>query len=177
MLAHRESGELAKQLIAETLAKQGVSEGQLVIHADRGSAPASKTVAQLYADLGVTPSHSRPQVSNDNPFSEAQFKTMKYQPSYPSRFGSYEDGLAYCRRFFPWYNDEHRHSGIAMLTPSDVHHGRAAMRLAERQRVLDAAYHAHPERFVHGQPQAPELPKAVWINPPEDKTRSEVNLH
>lgn len=176
MLAHRESGELAAELIEETCAKQGVEAGELVIHADRGSAPASKTVLQLYADLGVTPTHSRPRVSNDNPFSESQFKTLKYQPAYPDRFGSFEHAHSYARAFFGWYNQHHRHSGIAMLTPEVVHYGRAEEILAERQRVLDIAYAAHPERFVNGRPIVPKLPEAVWINPPEDKTRSEIEL-
>ncbi len=177
MLAHRESGELAAQLVEETCEKQGIDRGQLSIHADRGSAPKSKTLAQMFVDLGVTASHSRPHVSNDNPFSEAQFKTLKYQGDYPDRFGSYEHGLSYCRAFFPWYNTTHRHSGIAMLTPADVHHGRVAEVLAARQRTLDAAYQAHPERFVNGPSVVQELPEAVWINPPEDKSRTEVELH
>ena len=177
MLAHRESGELAARLVADTCAKQGIEPGQLTVHADRGSAPKSKTLAQMFADLAVDASHSRPRVSNDNPFSEAHFKTLKYQPDYPERFGGYDHGLTYCRVFFPWYNDEHRHSGIAMLTPADVHYGRAADVLAERQRVLDAAFAAHPERYVNKRPTVQSLPDAVWINPPEDKTRSEIELH
>jgi len=176
MLAHVESGELAARLIEDSCDKHGVERGALTIHADRGSAPKSKTVAQLLADLDVTPSHSRPRVSNDNPFSEAQFKTLKYQPTYPSRFGSYEHALAYSRHFFRWYNDHHRHAGIAMLTPADVHYGRADDVLAARQRVLDTAYAARPERFVNGPPTAPALPAAVWINPPEDKARKEIAL-
>ncbi len=177
MLAHREDGELAAELVRESYEKQGVEPGQVIVHADRGSAPTAKTLAQLCADLGVDQSHSRPYVSDDNPFSEAQFKTFKYQPGYPDRFGSYEDALAYCRRFFPWYNTDHRHSGIAFLTPEVVHHGRAAEVLAQRQQVLDVAHTAHPERFVNQAPRAPTLPKAVWINPPEDKTRREITLH
>jgi putative transposase len=176
MLAHRESGELAARLVEETCVKQNVEAGQLVVHADRGSAPKSKSLAQMLTDLGVEASHSRPRVSNDNPFSESQFKTYKYQPEYPDRFGSYEHALSYSRNFFDWYCNHHRHSGIAMLTPADVHYGRAAAVLAERQNVLDAAYAAHPERFVKGPPKVPSLPQAVWINPPEDKTRSEVHL-
>lgn len=177
MLAHRESGKLAARLVEETCAKQCIDPGTLIIHADRGSAPKSKTVSQMFADLGVEPSHSRPHVSNDNPFSEAQFKTLKYRPSYPDRFGSYEHALAYCRDFFPWYNGHHRHAGIAMLTPEVVHHGRAAEALADRQRLLDAAYAANPERFVNGPPVIESLPSAVWINPPENKARTEVQLH
>lgn len=177
MLAHRESGELAKELVRESYEKQRVEPGQVIVHADRGSAPTAKTLAQLYVDLGVDPSYSRPHVSNDNPFSEAQFKTLKYHPGYPDRFGSYEHALSYCRHFFHWYNEEHRHSGIAFLTPQVVHHGRAAEVIARRQRVLEAAYAAHPERYVNGPPRVPTLPNEVWINPPENKTRREVTLH
>ena len=176
MLAHREAGELAARLVEETCKKQGIARGQLTVHADRGSAPKSKTLAQMFTDLGVDASHSRPRVSNDNPFSEAQFKTYKYQPEYPNRFGSYEHALSYSRSFFDWYCNQHRHSGIAMLTPADVHYGRASDVLAERQHVLDAAYLVHPQRFVSGRPVVPALPRAVWINPPEDKTRSEIEL-
>jgi putative transposase len=177
MLAHRESGQLARQLVAQTCEKQHIDPEQLTIHADRGAAPTSKTLAQLYADLGVSGSHSRPHVSNDNPYSEAQFKTMKYRGDYPERFGSYEHALSHCRNFFPWYNRKHRHSGIAMLTPEIVHHGRAEAVLAARQHVLDEAYDAHPERFVNGRPTVQVLPPAVWINPPEDKARGEIELH
>jgi len=177
MLAHHESGEFASQLVKDACEKQGIDRGQLIIHADRGSAPTSKTLAQMFADLGVTPSHSRPYVSNDNPFSEAQFKTLKYRPAYPDRFGSYEHGLSYCREFFTWYNRNHRHCGIAMLTPDVVHHGRAAEVLATRQRVLDEAYATRPERFVNGRPIVSSLPEAVWINPPEDRSRKEVEVH
>jgi putative transposase len=176
MLARRESGELAAELVRQTYDKQGVKPGQVTIHADRGSAPASRTLAQLYVDLGIERSHSRPQVSNDNPFSEAQFRTMKYRPDYPDRFGSFEDGLAFCRRFFDWYNTEHHHSGIAYLSPHAVHHGLADAMLAERQRALDAAYAAHPERFVRGRPRVPKLPEAVWINPPADRGQRELAL-
>ena len=177
MLAHRESGDLAAELVKQTCEKQGVEPEQLSIHADRGSAMKSKTLSQMFADLGVEASHSRPHVSNDNPFSEAQFKTFKYQPDYPQRFGSYEDATAYSRNFFPWYNLHHRHSGIAMLTPDAVHHGRGHDVLAARQDVLNAAYATHPERFVNGPPTAPKLPAAVWINPPEDKSQKVIELH
>lgn len=177
MLAHREDGELAAELVRESYEKQGVEPGQVIVHADRGSAPTAKTLAQLCADLGVEQSHSRPYVSDDNPFSEAQFKTLKYQPGYPDRFGSYEHALAHCRRFFPWYNVDHRHSGIAFLTPEVVHYGRAPEVSARRQQVLNAAYAAHPARFVNRAPRAPTLPEAVWINPPEDKSRREITLH
>jgi putative transposase len=178
MLAHSESGELAAELVAKTCEKQAIDPGQLVIHADRGSAPKSKTLVQMFTDLGVTPSHSRPYVSNDNPYSEAQFKTLKYRGQYPDRFrGGYEQALVYCREFFDWYNGEHRHSGIAMLTPATVHHARAEQVLATRQRALDAAYAANPQRFVNGRPVAQPLADAVWINPPEDRSRKEVKLH
>lgn len=176
MLAHRESGELAATLVEETCAKQQVARDQLIIHADRGSAPKSKTLAQMFVDLGVEASHSRPHSSNDNPFSEAHFKTLKYRPTYPTRFGSYEHALSYCRDFFTWYNHSHRHAGIAMLTPEVVHHGRADAALDARQRVLDRAYAANPDRFVNGAPTVARLPREVWINPPEDKTRSVIEL-
>jgi putative transposase len=170
MLAHRESSDLATRLIRETLVKQDVSEDQLTIHSDRGPSMTSHSVTQLLATLGVTKSHSRPHVSNDNPFSESQFKTLKYRPSFPNRFDGYDHALSFCREFFPWYNDEHYHSGIGLLTPATLHYGRAADVVAARQKVLEAAYAAHPERFVSGTPQATTLPTEVWINPP---TRSQ----
>jgi putative transposase len=166
MLARHESGTLARRLIAESCERQEIEPGELTIHADRGSAPASKTVAQLLADLGVERSHSRPHVSNDNPFSESQFATVKGHPEFPDRFASFEHAHDFCRNFFPWYNTEHRHSGIAYLTPEMVHTGQAARVLAQRTKVLDAAYAAHPERFVRRPPKPPALPEAVWINPP-----------
>jgi putative transposase len=166
MLAHREGADLAERLLREAFAKQHIAEGQLTVHADRGPAMISHGVAELLAALGVGKSHSRPRVSDDNPYSESQFKTLKYQPEFPDRFGSFEDAVAFCRRFFGWYNHEHRHSGIAMLTPADVHHGRAQEVLAARQRVLEAAYESHPERFVRGVPEPHRLPQEVWINPP-----------
>ena len=169
MLARRESGDLARELFARAYAQQGIRPGQLTVHSDRGGAPTAKTLTQLYADLGVEPSLSRPHVSNDNPFSEAQFKTMKYAPGYPDRFGSYEDAHGWCRRFFPWYNTEHRHSALEYLTPEVVHYGRAPGVLDARQRVLDRAYAAHPERFANGPPRAGRAPAAVWINPPENE--------
>lgn len=167
MVATRESAALAKRLIEESCRKQGVTPGSLAIHSDRGSSMKSKVVAQLLADLGVTKSHSRPHVSNDNPYSESQFKTLKYRPGFPERFGSIEDARAFCQAFFQWYNQEHRHSGIAYLTPANVHDGRAGEVVAKRQIALDAAYKAHPERFVKGPPKHPKLDGAVWINPPE----------
>ena len=166
MLAPHESAALAERLIAETCAKHGILPGQLTLHADRGGAMRSKPVALLLADLGVTKTHSRPHVSNDNPFSEAQFKTLKYCPQFPERFGSIEDGRAFGQAFFPWYNQAHRHSGLGFLTPASVHFGQAVTVRAHRQQVLAAAYAAHPERFVNGRPQPADLPTAVWINPP-----------
>jgi len=166
LLATRESAELAERFIAETIRKHNVAADQLTIHADRGTSMASKTVALLLADLGVTKSHSRPHCSNDNPYSEAQFKTLKYRPDFPDRFGSLEDGRAFCRRFFSWYNDDHRHSGIGFHTPADVHYGRAESLQLERARVLQTAYAAHPERFVRQPPVPPQLPGTAWINKP-----------
>ena len=167
MVAHAESTELARRLIGETCEKQGIREGELTVHADRGASMMSKGVAQLLADLGVAKSHSRPHVSNDNPYSESQFKTLKYHPEFPDRFGGIEDTLSFGRRFFPWYNWEHRHSGIGMMTPGAVHYGHAGEIVERRRRVLEAAYREHPERFVRGVPTPPELPTAVWINRPE----------
>ena len=166
MIAERETAELAEVLIAETCAKEGIAPDQLTLHADRGSAMTSKCVAHLLADLGVTKTHSRPQVSNDNPFSEAQFKTVKYHPTTPDRFGSVADARAWARELFQWYNHAHHHTGIALLTPATVHHGQAPAVLTARHDVLRAAYQAHPERFVRGVPQPADLPTAVWINPP-----------
>jgi putative transposase len=166
LIAEREDAALAEALIAETCAKEGILPEQLTIHADRGSAMTSKVVAQLLADLGVAKTHSRPHVSNDNPFSEAQFKTMKYRPGYPDRFGSLVDARQWAREFFAWYNHEHRHSGIGLLTPAIVHRGQAVEQVAARAQVLSEAYAAHPERFVRGCPRPPEVPSAVWINPP-----------
>lgn len=167
MVAHRESAQLAKKLIAETCERQGIQPDQLTIHADRGSSMKSKPVAFLLADLGITKTHSRPQVSNDNPYSEANFKTVKYRPGFPDRFGSIEDARTYAGPFVDWYNHEHHHIGLALLTPSDVHHGRVRERLDARTAVLKAAHAAHPERFVNGPPSAPEPPSQVWINPPK----------
>jgi putative transposase len=166
MVAHRESATLAKKLIAETCRRQGIEPGQLTIHADRGSSMTSKPVAFLLADLGVTKTHSRPHVSDDNPYSEAHFKTMKYRPDFPERFGEIEDVRGFCGDFFPWYNDEHHHASLGMLTPADVHHGLVEQRVAERQAVLDAAFVEHPERFPRGRPIAPRPAREVWINKP-----------
>ncbi len=166
MIASRESADLAKRLIREAVEKQNVLEDQLTIHSDRGPSMKSHGVAQLLAALGITKSHSRPHVSNDNPFSESQFKTLKYRPGFPNRFGSQEDARDFCQGFFAWYNQEHYHSGIGLLTPASVHYGEAEAILAKRQAVLDAAYARRPERFVRKSPSPPEGPTAVWINPP-----------
>lgn len=166
MIAERELAELAELLIAETCAKQGITRDQLTIHADRGSSMRSKPVALLLSDLGVTKTHSRPYTATDNPYSEAQFKTLKYRPDYPDRFGCLEDARAWAQEFFSWYNHDHHHSGLGLLTPVQVHYGQVAAARAQRQQVLLAAYAAHPERFVCGVPQPPELPKEVWINKP-----------
>jgi len=167
LIAEREAASLAQVLIAESCAKQDICSQQLIIHADRGSAMTAKAVAQLMADLGVTKSHSRPRVSNDNPYSEAQFKTMKYRPDYPGRFASPDDARDWARPFFNWYNHEHYHTALGLLTPADVHDGRAPAIIARRQGVLWAAYEQHPERFVKGPPRAAEPPQAVWINAPQ----------
>jgi putative transposase len=167
LLADHESAELAQTLLAESYAKQGIEPGQLTVHSDRGPAMRAKTVAQLLIDLGVSQSHSRPYTADDNPFSESQFKTMKYRPDYPDRFASQEDALLWARTFFPWYNDEHHHTALGLMTPATVHYGQAAPVIAQRQTVLLAAYQQHPERFVHGPPKPPQLPDAVWINPPK----------
>jgi transposase InsO family protein len=166
MVATRESAALAQQFIAETCAKHKIPPGQLTVHADRGSSMTSKPVAFLLADLGVTKTHSRPYVSNDNPFSESQFKTLKLRPDFPEQFGSIEDARIYCRGFFPWYNTEHRHAGIAFLTPEDVHYERTKQVLNNRQQVLDAAFVANPNRFKGQVPRPQQPPEAVWINPP-----------
>jgi putative transposase len=168
MLAHAENARLAEALLADTTAKQGMGRGQLTIHADRGSPMTAKPVAFLLAELGVTKSHSRPHVSNDNPYSESQFRTMKYRPEFPERFGSYQHAHAFCGQFFGWYNGEHRHSGIGFHTPADVHDGRAELVRAQRADVLSAAYAEHPERFVRKPPEPPALPTVVWINEPKE---------
>jgi transposase InsO family protein len=172
MVAQRESAALARHLVTESVNKQGIDREQLTLHADRGPSMTSKSLALLLADLGVTKTHSRPYTSNDNPFSEAHFKTLKYRPEFPERFGSPQDARTLFRRLFPWYNHEHRHGGLALLTPADVHYGRAQERLEQRARVLEAAFQAHPERFKGRRPVPGVLPKAVWINPPP-KTATE----
>ncbi len=170
LLATNESASLAARLVSETCAKQNVREGDLTIHADRGTAMTSKTLAEKLIDLGVKKTHSRPRVSNDNPFSEAQFRTLKYWPGFPDRFDSPQHGREVSRTFFPWYNHQHHHSALSYLTPAVVHHGQADHVLAERHRVRMAAYLQRPERFVNGPPRLERLPEAVWINPPEKTT-------
>jgi putative transposase len=174
MVAHREGATLAERFIAETCARQSIDPGQLTIHADRGSAMTSKPVAFLLADLGVTKTHARPHVSNDNPFSEAQFKTLKYRPMFPERFGSIQDARAHSHGFFTWYNTEHHHSSLGLLTPADVHHGVAEERVAARAAVLARAYAAYPERFPSGAPHPPARPVEVWINPPTTRETEET---
>ena len=170
MLALQEAARLAMRLITETCAKPRIEPGRLTIHADRGSSMKSQGVARLLGSLGITKTHSRPHVSNDNPYSEAQFKTLTYCPEFPDRFGSYEDALGFCHAFFGYYNQEHRHSGIGLMTPHAVHHGRAPHIVAARQDTLLAAYARHPERFVRKPPCPPRLPEAAWINPPTKNT-------
>ena len=167
LVAPRESARLAEELIADAVYDQHVPAGQLSLHADRGTSMTSKTVSQLLADLGVTQSHSRPHQSNDNPFSEAQFKTLKYCPSFPKRFAGIDHARRFINVFFDRYNHQHRHSGIGLHTPADVHHGRAAAIRARRQTILDAAHAAHPERFRQP-PSAPRIPEATWINRPQE---------
>lgn len=166
LLAPRETAALAERLIAESCRAQGIAPGQLGLHADRGAPMTAKSMVQFLIDLGVTRSHSRPRVSNDNPYSEAQFKTLKYRPTFPERFGSLADARAHCRDFFRWYNHQHHHAGIALMTPADVYFGRQATVCATRQQVLQAAWDRHPERFVRGRPTPPTVPAAVWINRP-----------
>lgn len=166
MVADRESATLAKRLIKQSCDKQHIQPAQLTLHADRGSSMKSKVVAHLLSDLGVTKTHSRPYTSDDNPFSEAQFKTLKYCPQFPERFGCIEDAKTFCRAFFKWYNNEHRHSGINRLTPKSLHHGEAELVLQNRDTVLAKAFFKHPERFTKRAPTAGKVPEAAWINPP-----------
>lgn len=171
MVADREAAALARELVGQTCLKQGIQAEQLTLHADRGSPMIARSLAMLLADLGVTKTHSRPHVSDDNPYSEAQFKTLKYRPDYPERFGCQIDARAWSRDFFDWYNHEHHHSGLGLLTPADVHYGRAEEIIHQRQQVLQAAYQKNPERFVQGPPKPPELPTEVWINPPKKSAK------
>lgn len=177
MIASRETAVLAQKLIQETMEKQDIQPGQLTIHADRGPSMKSKPVALLLSDLGVTKTHSRPHVSDDNPYSEAQFKTLKYRPDFPERFGSLEDARAFCQAFFTWYNMEHHHSGVGLMTPHVVHYGLAKEAFEAREKVLLAAYEAHPERFVRKVPVPLSLPQAAWINPPKPAKENENLLH
>jgi putative transposase len=170
LIAERESATLAEKLLADTIVKQRIDRDTLSIHADNGSSMASKPVAFLLADLGVTKTHSRPHTSNDNPYSESHFRTLKYRPDFPATFGSLADARAFCQRFFHWYNTEHRHSGVAWHTPHDVHYGRSAVVHAVRADVLAAAYTRNPERFVRKPPEPATLPDAVWINKPPEQT-------
>jgi len=165
----REDSHVAKALIAQVCDQQQIDRGQLTVHADRGSSMTSKPVAFLLADLGVTKTHNRPYTSTDNPYSEAHFKTLKYRPGFPARFDSIEHARAFSREFFDWYNHQHRHSGIGLMTPATVHHGRAEQTHATRVEVLDAAYAANPERFVRRPPRPPALPTAAWINKPDSE--------
>lgn len=170
MLADREASELARTLFTETVKKEGIKRDRLTIHADRGSSMASKPVAFLLADLGITKSHSRPRVSNDNPYSESNFKTLKYCPAFPGSFGSITEARAFCADFFTTYNEHHRHSGIGLMTPFMVHTGQAEAVHARRAAALHAAHSAHPERFRRGTPMPPSLPGHSWINKPTDQT-------
>jgi putative transposase len=172
MVADRESAALAERLLAESIAKQSIDRDQLTIHADNGSSMASKPVAFLLADLGVTKTHSRPHTSNDNPFSEAQFRTLKYRPEFPATFPHLPEARAFCQRFFSWYNAEHRHSGIAWHTPHNVHHGHAEKVRAVRADVLTAAHARNPERFGRKHPEPAALPIAAWINKPAEQEQS-----
>jgi putative transposase len=177
MVAPVESAALAQRFIRETCEKQRIDRDRLTLHADRGSSMKSKPVALLLADLGVTKTHSRPHVSDDNPYSEAQFKTLKYRPDFPERFGCIEDARGFCQCFFPWYNTEHRHSGIGLLTPEVVHYGLAHDVIRAREEVLRHAYDAHPERFVRHRPVPPALPAAAWINKPKPAVQSVETVH
>jgi putative transposase len=167
LLAEQESSALAQQLISATCAKQGIRREQLTLHADHGGPMIAHSLEQLLSGLGVSKTHSRPHVANDNPYSEAQFKTLKYQPDFPERFGSAPDARAWLQTFFGWYNDDHYHSGLGLLTPASVHYGQAPALLAARQAVLSLAYSAHPERFVKHAPLPERLPAEVWINRPQ----------
>lgn len=176
MIASAESAVLAESLIGETCAKQNIEKGQLTLHADRGSSMKAKPVALLLSDLGVTKTHSRPHTSDDNPYSEAQFKTLKYRPDFPARFGCIEDARSFCQDFFPWYNKEHRHTGIGLLTPEALHYGLAKEIQMARGEILRAAYALHPERFVKRMPVPPLVPEAAWINKPK-LIPSEEKIH
>jgi putative transposase len=177
LLARTENGKLAARLLRDACTKQGIEQSQLIVHADRGAAATSKTVADMLDTLGVSRSFSRPRVSDDNAYSESQFKHLKYSPHFPDRFASFADALAFCREFFAWYNAEHRHSGLAFFTPSAVHHGLVEQLAAIRNDALARAYTLHPERFVHGPPVTHLPPDVVYINPPEDITQNKIEVH
>lgn len=177
MLAERETAALAEKLLADTVTKQGIDRDRLTIHADNGTSMASKPVAFLLADLGVTKTHSRPHTSNDNPYSESHFRTLKYRPDFPDTFGSIADARAHCRTFFTWYNEQHHHSGIGYHTPHDVHYGHAPTVRDARADTLTDAYRRHPERFVRKHPEPPKLPTAAWINPPTNPDQQEQPAH
>jgi putative transposase len=172
MIAARESAELAEQIIADTAHKQHIVPGTLTLHADRGSSMRSKPVAALLVDLDISKTHSRPHVSDDNPYSEAQFKTLKYRPDFPARFGSIEDARSHCQVFFRWYNTVHRHSGIGLMTPYTVHHGHADQLTEQRGATLMTAFADHPQRFKGLAPKPPAVPTAAWINPPKKETEA-----
>ena len=174
LLAERESAELAEQLIADSVSRHDIERGMLTLHADRGAAMRSKPVAALLVDLDIAKSHSRPHVSDDNPYSESQFKTMKYRPDFPARFGCIEDARLHCQAFFAWYNNEHRHSGIGYMTPKTVHYGHAVTLREARQATLDAAFSASPRRFKGRRPQPASLPSAAWINPPPSEVLTQT---
>ena len=176
LAAARDSATLAQRLIAQTCERQGIAQGALTIHADRGPAMLAKSVALLLADLGVTKTHGRPHVSNDNPYSESQFKTLKYHPEFPDRFGSLQDARSFLLDFFPWYNTMHHHSGLGWMTPFDVHYRLAEARFTEREAALRKAFEATPERFVRGMPTPPALPREVWINKPRTQEDSSEKL-
>ena len=175
LIAERENSDLAQQLIADSVGRHNVERGMLTLHADRGTSMRSKPVAALLVDLDVAKSHSRPYVSDDNPFSEAQFKTLKYRPDFPARFGCLADARAFCQQFFAWYNDQHQHSGIGYMTPHSIHYGTAPAIHATRQATLDQAFAAHPNRFKGKKPQPHHLPTEVWINPPKDSNNLNSN--
>ncbi len=177
MVAARESATNAKRLITNACSKQGIQPGQLTLHQDRGAPMTAKTFSQLLMDLDILASFSRPRVSDDNPYSESQFKTLKYAPSYPERFTGPQEARTYLQAFFPWYNTQHRHSGLGLLTPDTVHYGLTQQFQAARQKVLDHAYHNHPERFVNGNPRPPRVPDEVWINRPENTIECHQLLH
>jgi transposase InsO family protein len=177
LLAHTENGKLAARALREACEREGVEQAQLTIHADRGTAATSKTVADMLAALGVRRSFSRPRVSDDNPFSESLFKHVKYCPTFPHRFANFADARAFCQRFFAWYNHHHHHRGLAFFTPDAVHHGTVEKIAATRSLALDDAFSRHPERFVHG-PPAPRMPPAVvYINPPFEVDATETDAH